>query len=579
MPAQPDRTPTPSQRTVRSVLDEAVFAARQRLLDPVADLTGIDWHAELPPAPVDAVWTGLPAADAPPPPLRVERAAPPADCPGGGENRPLRGARAPRPAPLPPKPVAFPAPAGDPLSAGTVEVCLPPVLESMLPAESRAEAEKVESPGAGGTDLGPVQPGEPLVPPLQHLPDRSSDPGPVAATDLPPEPSVSTSEAADEGQPPVGEPEPPRPPLHLACLGELHTIPGGTATVTPAHLSIAGAASPFLVDITLLETPACGVLLRDGFALAAGDIFTQEDIDHGRIAYRHEGTGRADDRLIFATAEGDVPATALPVVVRAVRRAPELLGPAPLGSLVAGRRVGELLAGVVACPGEAGIAVVGLSGQGVWQASGDQGQTWHDLSDARHGAAVLLAADDQVRFRPQPGWAGTARLTYRAWDQSEGCAGDVVNLAPRHACGGATAFSRQVESAAETIAPLLLTPAAPPAPWRGGLTVGELAGGGLALVRLEGDGVWQCSLNDGASWSDLRSVYHGRARLLGRGDRLRFLPRGDAGRVGLTARAWDESQGCAGDVVNLASHGAAGAGTPFATPTRTFSWRLEADGT
>lgn len=537
MPAQPDRTPMPSQRTVRSYLDEAVFATRQRLLDPVAELTGIDWHAELPPAPVDAVWTGLPAADAPPPPLLVERAAAPADAPGGVEHRPLRVARVTRPAPLPPEPVTFPAPAGDPLSAGTVEVRLPPLLEAIPAVES-------------------------------------SDPPPVAEADLP-QPPLPVSEADDQAQ----EAEPPRPPLHLACLGELHTLPGGTATLTPAHLSIAGAASPFLVDVTLLETPACGVLLRDGFALAAGDIFTQEDIDHGRIAYRHEGTGRADDRLLIATAEGDVPPTALPVLVRAVRRAPELLGPAPAGSLVAGRRVADLLSGGVSFSGEAGIAVVGLSGQGAWQVSGDQGQTWHDLSDARHGAAVLLAADDLVRFRPRPGWAGTARLSYRARDQSEGCSGDVVNLAPRHACGGATAFSRQVGSAAETIAPLLLAPAAPPAPWRGGLSVGELAGGGLALVRLEGDGVWQCSRDDGASWSDLRSVYHGRARLLGCRDRLRFLPRGDAGRVGLTARAWDESHGAPGDVVDLASHGAAGAGTPFAGRTRTFSWRLEADGT
>ena len=73
----------------------------------------------------------------------------------------------------------------------------------------------------------------------------------------------------------------------------------------------------------------------------------------------------------------------------------------------------------------------------------------------------------------------------------------------------------------------------------------------------------------------LREVYHGRARLLRPGDRVRFLPRkGGSGRVMLTGRPWDGEGAAAGGTANLASHGATGGGTPFAEFVQTRAWRL-----
>lgn len=56
---------------------------------------------------------------------------------------------------------------------------------------------------------------------------------------------------------------------------------------------------------TLVAAPAHGELRRLGAAIAASGTFTQDDIDQGRIAYRHAaGAGDAFDRLVFTVSDG-----------------------------------------------------------------------------------------------------------------------------------------------------------------------------------------------------------------------------------------------------------------------------------
>src|SRR5262249_37629852 len=157
-------------------------------------------------------------------------------------------------------------------------------------------------------------------------------------------------------------------------------------------------------------------------------------------------------------------------------------------------------------------------------------------------------------------WAGTVKLTYRAWDGSRGEVGEAINLAPRDSVGGAMAFSKQTASATLQVLPQL--PELPAVePWRGELTVADLFGGAAAVVRLEGPGEWQYSA-DGRSWQEFGKVYHGRARLLRATDRVRFVPRsGATGKVIVTARAW-EGRGATA-TANLASNTSCGGDTPF----------------
>src|SRR5262249_11861484 len=146
---------------------------------------------------------------------------------------------------------------------------------------------------------------------------------PAAAEPVP----VPVLEESVSEEPPVAAEVPPPVPLVLeACTG-LTLAPGETAVLTPELLRITGGASPFLSDIVLLSPPEQGVLLRDGFVLMSGDVFTQEDIDHGRMHYRHDGNlTAAADRFTFGTPSGEIPPHEFPVELLPVRRAPELAG-------------------------------------------------------------------------------------------------------------------------------------------------------------------------------------------------------------------------------------------------------------
>jgi hypothetical protein len=101
-----------------------------------------------------------------------------------------------------------------------------------------------------------------------------------------------------------------------------------------------------------------------------------------------------------------------------------------------------------------GIAVVGVDDtNGTWQYSIDAGSTWQDFGSVSDEAAVLLDGSDHVRFVPAPDHAGNAGdLTFRAWDQTDGSAGD-----SNHAIGtpgGSSAFSEATETASLDVLPV-----------------------------------------------------------------------------------------------------------------------------
>ena len=70
------------------------------------------------------------------------------------------------------------------------------------------------------------------------------------------------------------------------------------------------------------------------------------------------------------------------------------------------------------------IAVIGGSNEGILEYSTDGGNAWlqmdNDLSDNH---ALLLSANDLIRFIPEPGYSGVSGFTFRAWDESSGAVG------------------------------------------------------------------------------------------------------------------------------------------------------------
>jgi len=74
-----------------------------------------------------------------------------------------------------------------------------------------------------------------------------------------------------------------------------------------------------------------------------------------------------------------------------------------------------------------GMAVTAVdTTNGTWQYSTDAGATWATLTGVSTSAARLLKGDDanyKVRFVPNANYAGTATMTYQAWDQTSGTVG------------------------------------------------------------------------------------------------------------------------------------------------------------
>ena len=117
-----------------------------------------------------------------------------------------------------------------------------------------------------------------------------------------------------------------------------------------------------------------------------------------------------------------------------------------------GTAVTALLLGQVSDPDPGafkGIAVTAVdNSNGAWQYSIDNGGAWNAFGSPATGAARLLAADANtfIRFQANANWNGTVAsgLTFRAWDQTSGAAGNVADTTVN---GGASAFSAALASA------------------------------------------------------------------------------------------------------------------------------------
>lgn len=127
----------------------------------------------------------------------------------------------------------------------------------------------------------------------------------------------------------------------------------------------------------------------------------------------------------------------------------------------AGELVSALLGGSVADADSGaltGIAVTGLSsGRGTWQYSVNGGATWLDVGAVSNNSALLLRSTDRLRFVPDALNADAASVTFRAWDQTSGSAGDKVNASVN---GGTTAFSTTSNTATITVTAVNDAPAA-----------------------------------------------------------------------------------------------------------------------
>lgn len=127
-----------------------------------------------------------------------------------------------------------------------------------------------------------------------------------------------------------------------------------------------------------------------------------------------------------------------------------------------GTKVADLVSGHITDPDPgalSGIAVTAANNtNGKWQFSTDGGGNWSDFGSPSNSNARLLAADAStyVRFLPNTDFNGTATLTFRAWDQTNGSNnGDTASTSSN---GGTTAFSTATANSSVTVdKPLTVT--------------------------------------------------------------------------------------------------------------------------
>ena len=243
-------------------------------------------------------------------------------------------------------------------------------------------------------------------------------------------------------------------------------------------------------------------------------------------------------------------------------------------SIPAGDTVATLLGSAVSdSPGAAqGIALTSLTGTktGKWQYSLN-GKTWLAVPNVSDEAALLLRATDKIRYLPGLNYNGAASISYRAWDQSRGTAGQLGNPRLAGGPGGSGPFSLATESATVSVRPIndppvlditpniLVTGVLPNATNPAGDLVSSLLGNrlsdadgtgeqGIGVIRASSaHGIWQFFPSGGGRWVEIGGASTASAYLLRDVDRIRFLPKpGFVGTETITYRGWDQSSGLAG---------------------------------
>lgn len=100
---------------------------------------------------------------------------------------------------------------------------------------------------------------------------------------------------------PFSDPTPPS----LTINTGLKITPGTSGLITSAALRAEnGAVIPERLFYTLQSAPQHGALTRDGAPFAAGNAFTQADIDAEKVAYRHDGSTAPQDNFDFTLSHG-----------------------------------------------------------------------------------------------------------------------------------------------------------------------------------------------------------------------------------------------------------------------------------
>ncbi len=250
-----------------------------------------------------------------------------------------------------------------------------------------------------------------------------------------------------------------------------------------------------------------------------------------------------------------------------------------------------------------GMAITAVTGNGTWQFSADAGANWNNFPTVSASAALLLAADSQVRYVPDAKNSETTSLSFRAWDQTSGTASATgsIQTADTSTNGGSSAFSAQSASATLQVTAVndapVLDPTASPAltgisedlaapassSTANSTLVSSLLSGvsdvdtsalqGLAVTAVNtSQGTLWFSTDAGASWTSVDKASDSNALLLRSTDHVYWQPAANKNGTiddAFSFRAWDRTAtGVEGDYVDTSTNGGT---TAFSTASDTVA--------
>jgi hypothetical protein len=274
---------------------------------------------------------------------------------------------------------------------------------------------------------------------------------------------------------------------------------------------------------------------------------------------------------------------AVPIAPRLVANVRTALPSFLPGGMPTSSRIGDLLAGLVSHPTLTtfGVAVTGLTGDGIWVFNLDGSATWAALGAVSGTSVRLLDQNARVGFIPSATFRGIATFTFRAWDLTGGTSGALFTIPTGSAAFSTTGGIGQV---AVNTAPILDTapnPALPTIPSDTtnpvGTSVSTLLGTafndpdgtkvlrGIAVTGVTGtaNGSWQFSAS--GAWQNVVAASDSSALLLRSTDKLRFVPAANwNGQATVSYRAWDLTTGTFGGRANASTNGGSSA---FSTAT------------
>lgn len=350
------------------------------------------------------------------------------------------------------------------------------------------------------------------------------------------------------------------------------SVAGGVATVTISGLARSAAQAQTLVESIAYRNAS------DNPSIATARVATLTSVsDSGGTANGGaDTTVLAISSTVTLVAVNDAPTLGEAAFALAGTNENTTSGATTVSAILTGLAFGDV-------DGPAtGVAIIGLTGAGQWQASSD-GTNWLPIGPVGANSARLLDGATFIRYVPDGSNGETATLTLRGWDGSSGGSGDLADATTN---GGTTAFSAQTATVSILVADVNDAPtvtdganyvfagtdentpgaAVTVATILAGVGYGDVDAGalsGLALIGAAGPGAWRYSTDGGTTWLDVGAVDGGAALLLRGTDQLRFFTNGENGGTGtLSFRAWDQTSGAAGSKVAI---GATGGESAFST--------------